>query len=555
MWLLGAGSSASAGIPTAWDMIWEFKQQLYVSQRRVDPKAVADLANPAIQSKLQQYVDSTGNYPAPGAPDEYAALFEAAFPNEGDRRTYLDGKVKGAKPSYGHIALATLMRGQMSQLLWTTNFDTLMADACAKVFDNTSTLSTIDLDASDLAAAAISEQRWPIEVKLHGDFRSRRLKNTNDELRQQDAQFRSNLVGACGRYGLIVAGYSGRDDSIMDALAEALELPNPFPAGLFWLNRGDGTPLPRVQVLLARAAELGVDGGLVSVENFDEALRDIVRILPALDMTALDSFADQRRRWTAPPAATGSSGWPAIRLNAIPLVRSPTVCRLIECSIGGYAEVQAALDAAGVNAIAARSQAGVLAFGDDGDLHSAFDAFDVKSFDLHAINPTRLRFESAERGLIRSALTTALSQAHGLRAVRKMSGDFLTPEMPNDDAWRSLKALVGGNIWGTVPNHRELVWREAIKVRIDWADDRPWLLIDPRILFDNLTDELRGVAADFARERTVRRYNPKLSELIAFWASKLANQGKEFRALTIAVGVDAAFQLSSKIAFSRRLRG
>jgi len=38
MWLLGAGASAAAGIPMAWDMIWEFKQQLYVSQRRVSPK-------------------------------------------------------------------------------------------------------------------------------------------------------------------------------------------------------------------------------------------------------------------------------------------------------------------------------------------------------------------------------------------------------------------------------------------------------------------------------------------------------------------------------------
>ena len=35
MWFLGAGASASAGIPTAGDMIWEFKQLLYVSQRRV----------------------------------------------------------------------------------------------------------------------------------------------------------------------------------------------------------------------------------------------------------------------------------------------------------------------------------------------------------------------------------------------------------------------------------------------------------------------------------------------------------------------------------------
>ena len=47
MWLLGAGASASAGIPTANDMVWEFKQLLFVSQRRVPPRAVADLSNQA----------------------------------------------------------------------------------------------------------------------------------------------------------------------------------------------------------------------------------------------------------------------------------------------------------------------------------------------------------------------------------------------------------------------------------------------------------------------------------------------------------------------------
>ena len=31
----------------------------------------------------------------------------------------------------------------------------------------------------------VGEEHWPIEIKLHGDFRSRRLKNTEDEFRQQ----------------------------------------------------------------------------------------------------------------------------------------------------------------------------------------------------------------------------------------------------------------------------------------------------------------------------------------------------------------------------------
>ena len=129
------------------------------------------------------------------------------------------------------------------------------------------------LDAPDLAVQSITEGRWPVEVKLHGDFRSRRLKNTSDELRQQDARLRGVLVDSCRRFGLVVAGYSGRDDSVMDTLEEVLKEPGAFPAGLFWLNRGEDPPLPRVGQLLERAVGAGVEAALVAVENFDEPTR------------------------------------------------------------------------------------------------------------------------------------------------------------------------------------------------------------------------------------------------------------------------------------------
>src|SRR5260370_36970214 len=132
MWLLGAGASASAGIPTAGDMIWEFKQQLFVSQRRVSPQAVADLSSPVIRAQLQAHIDSSGKLPLPDAPDEYAALFEAVYPAEVDRRAYLDAKMAGAKPSYGHLALATLMPAQLTRLAWTTNFKPLVTESLSK---------------------------------------------------------------------------------------------------------------------------------------------------------------------------------------------------------------------------------------------------------------------------------------------------------------------------------------------------------------------------------------------------------------------------------------
>ena len=61
----------SAGIPTASDMVWEFKQLLYVSQRRVALQSVSDLSNPAIRAQLQAHIDAAGTLPAADSPDEY----------------------------------------------------------------------------------------------------------------------------------------------------------------------------------------------------------------------------------------------------------------------------------------------------------------------------------------------------------------------------------------------------------------------------------------------------------------------------------------------------
>jgi NAD-dependent SIR2 family protein deacetylase len=553
MWLLGAGCSASAGIPTAGDMVWEFKQQLYVSQRRVSLKSVSDLSNPVIREQLQSYIDASGRFPASGAADEYAALFETVWPHEGDRRAYLDGKSTGAKPCYGHYALATLMCAGLAKLAWTTNFDSLIADACAKIYDSTGPLTTVALDAPDLANEAINAQRWPIEIKLHGDFRSRRLKNTGDELRQQDARLRQVLVDSCRRSGLVVAGYSGRDDSVMDALSEALSHPSPFPAGLFWLHRGDDPSLPRVQALLQLAAEHGVDGGLVRIENFDEVMRDLVRLVAGLNTAVLDSFGLQRQRWSASARAGGTKGFPAIRLNALPIVAAPTVCRRVVCKIGGHAETAEAVRKAGVNVLVGRKRAGVLAFGSDADVRAAFGPSEIAEFDLYPIEAGRLRYDSAERGLLREAMSRALAREHDLDLTRRRSADLLAPADPDGAAWAPLKKIVGV-LSGSVAGHLGIKWREGIGTRLDWADDRLWLLVEPRTVFKGVTADNRSAATDFGRERTVKRYNRQLNELISFWAGKLAKNGEELRALGVDSGVDAVFRLNADTAFSWRIR-
>lgn len=443
------------------------------------------------------------------------------------------------------------MRAQLTRLVWTTNFDPLVADACAKVYDATGPLTTVALDAPDLASQLIGDGRWPVEVKLHGDFRSRRLKNTSDELRLQDQRLRQVLVDSGRRFGLVVAGYSGRDESIMDALEEALEHSGPFPAGLFWLHRGEDPPLPRVGKLLERAEGTGVETALVRVENFDEALRDLIRLIKGIDTTVLDAFASERRRWSGAPHPGGRRGWPVVRLNALPVIRMPSVCRRVVCQVGGYTEAREAVEQAGVEVLVARTRAGVLAYGADADVRTAFEAYGITDFDLHAIDTKRLRYESGERGLLRDALTRAVARQRSLDVNRRRSTDLLSPADPDDNAWAPLRLLVG-SLSGTVKDFPELQWREGIGTRLDWANDRLWLLVDPRTIFVGTTDDNKAAAADFARERAVTRYNRQLNDLIAFWAGFLAGDGGDLRALGIGDGVDAVFGLSSDTGFSRR---
>ena len=153
MWLLGAGASASAGIPTACDMIWAFKQSLFVTQRRASPKIVADLSSPTIRAQLQAHIDSSGTLP--GAVPLTNMLRYSRQRILRDRSTRLSGLENGwSQTILWPYRVATLMRAQLCRLVWTTNFDPLVADACAKVYDGTGYLTTVALDAPGLASNA-----------------------------------------------------------------------------------------------------------------------------------------------------------------------------------------------------------------------------------------------------------------------------------------------------------------------------------------------------------------------------------------------------------------
>ena len=146
----------------------------------------------------------------------------------------------------------------------------------------------------------------------------------------------------------------------------------------------------------------------------------------------------------------------------------------------------------------------------------------------------RRNYESTERGLLCDALGQALRRQRGLDLISDRHR-LLAPTNPQDAVWKPLQRLIGP-LSGTVKNHTDLRWREGIAVRLDWADGRLWLLIEPRTVFEGITDDNKKATAVFSRERTVRRYNHRINQLIDFWTRHLSGDDDEIRALDVGGG-------------------
>lgn len=558
MWFLGAGASAAANIPTAWNMIWDFKRSLYCAAQRVPISTCQNLGDPVLRHQLQQYFDGLGTFPSEGADEEYAAYFEEMYPDEGDRRRYIERMIANATPSYGHHALAVLMKLGKVRVIWTTNFDRVVEDAAVPVLGGTGRLVVSTLDQATMAREALNEGRWPLLVKLHGDFQSRRLKNTGDELGEQDEELRRALIQACGRFGLAAVGYSGRDDSVMRALEAALETDGSFPMGLFWFHRSDGPPLPRVTQLIECAQAVGVSAHLVEIQTFDELLGDLMVLIEDLPAEVQERLDPRARRRTDAPVPPAGDSYPVIRLNALPITSAPEICRRVKCGIGGAREVRDAIDRSDADIIAGRRKSGVIAFGLDTDVRRTFGEHGIELFDVQPFQRHKLRYEdSTETGMILQALSCALARERPVLRERRRARHLLVVDgnRSHDPLLQPL-ARAAQRLSGMVPK-TDLRWAEAVQLRLDQQLGRLWLLLLPTIWVQRSDDdEAYARGREFLRERLARRRNSEYNNLLNAWVHLVlgGNGETEISAFGIAAheGVDARFTISPMTAYSRR---
>lgn len=567
-WFLGAGASRSSGLPTANDILWDLKRRYYCREENQEISR-QDIQNEAVKDRIQSFMDSRG-FPALWAEDEYTAYFEKIFGDDRERqRRYLKAMLSEERVSLsvGNRVLAALMVAGLCRATFTTNFDSLVEKAVAEMGGQS--LSAYHLEGSHAANNALNNEEYPLYCKLHGDFRYDSLKNLSEDLARQNDELSDCLVNAGNRFGFIVAGYSGRDASVMKLFHRVLESSNPLPHGLFWTGIKGFPVHPAVDVVLGQARAGGVNARYVEIETYDAFMLRLWRNIEGKPQE-LDAKVRKSRLASVdialPPPGRAK---PLLRLNALPLLSVPDKCLSLTFKKPKEWDELRQASRESESALVLTKSDSVWCWGSEERVREAFGS-DLVSLGVRDL-PTDIRaVENLHvKGFIEEALCLALARDRPLlNRIRRSSAYLIADPHAEDVSGLDPLFQVVGKTSGIVtrlftavttdhPKAEQVRWSEALRLSVDLKNGRLWVLLDPDIWV--WPPRAREHATEFLDERRSDRFNKKHNELLDAWVHVVLGtdaRNTEITLLAFGQGSDAenpSFCIGSRTAFTRRL--
>lgn len=523
MWFLGAGTSRSAGMPTATDLIWDLKRRYYCLQEN-QSISDHDISNKSIQTRVQSFFDGRGCPPLWGA-EEYPYYFELNF--EGDyeaQQKYIFDQLAPGKisPNVGHRALAALMGDAVTKVVFTTNFDEVIETAFSQVMG--SNLSAYHLEGSYAALDALNAERFPLYAKLHGDFRYTKIKNLEQDLIANDAQIQKCFLAAATRYGIVVTGYSGRDANVMKMFREALSQNNAFPQGLYWTVPQISDAADQVVALIREARDKGVSAHLVPTGTFDVMLSKLWKQTSHRD-TSLDARV---RTAIAGPVSIAlppkGNKYPLLRTNALPVIQPPRTCGVVD--YGGsltFSELNEALANNKPDAILTYTDK-VLFWGNEHEIRKTLNTDRVREIATKEIDEpvSAIAGSGFLKSFYEEALAKALCEEKPLLLRKRHRTFYLVVHYTKskDPVFSKLAQALAFQgkpafLSGSVPRHSTAKWSEAISIRLEEKGGKLWLLLRPEIWVNPLSE--RENTSQFIRQKKLYRYNNQSSAVLDAW--------------------------------------
>ncbi|MBR1916026.1 MAG: SIR2 family protein [Alphaproteobacteria bacterium] len=258
---LGSGASITSGILSAQQLVEQWRREVFYTFDECKDKEFS------IENAKAVFAQKFGREYDPNK--EYSFLFKQKYHLPAQRRNFVEKTMKDATPSIGYRYLANLVRANYFNTIFTTNFDDLIEQSLLS--------SNLDIkpimcshDASIMSIPVVSNR--PKIIKLHGDFLFDDIKTTVSETARLEENMKNKFEEFLKNFGLIVIGYSGCDDSIMDILENIIKKDGYLDGGLYWCTRNlkEIENNHRLKKLL-----LNDKAFIIQIEGFDEFFAEL----------------------------------------------------------------------------------------------------------------------------------------------------------------------------------------------------------------------------------------------------------------------------------------
>lgn len=520
--LLGAGASISSGIPSGSDLVWHFKREILSSSGKINGKKFQDLKIEDNKKIIQSYFAEKGES---HIVNPYSHYFNECYPDPLVRKDFLTSLVRDKKPSVGFMCLSAMIEQQKINTVWTTNFDDLIEKAinglnyksCQIVSpDNASTVQQFKTDI-------------PTVVKLHGDFRYDPLQNTDEELQKLEESLHQYFLDASTKRGLLVVGYSGSDESVLQTIEKALEKPNAFPKGLIWCIPKDVSPNERLTQLIEKANKQNQRSGFMTIDSFDYFLHELYTVCE-LENEQIDSIADERFKQKQIFRLTqNQSNTTPILLNAIKAKYFPKSIFSTKTKINGegkWKKLREVLQDS--NIVAAFSKGETLSlFGNENEIKQVFKEYltdELKLIDIpeHLFHQPDsfyigMLYELIEKSLVNDYGLAIFSRGRELRKVFSVKNPLSQEEKNSIPSWMNFRIPQGYQVF------------EAFEFKVEFVNKDLFLLICPTIHIQTTTgaepDKL--IVQNITNTIISNRWNKKYGEKVSFWFKELKRRNPD----------------------------
>jgi protein O-mannosyl-transferase len=268
-WFFGAGCSISSGVDAAGTLVERWLSELFAIRS-------------ASKGDMKQWVAASfKEFQSTNPALSYADVFEARHPFPADRQREIETVCASGMPGYGYATLAQIMShpqyGRLCNTVLTTNFDDLIEDALYLYGEQHARPLVVTHEA--LARYVRTNSPRPTIVKLHGDAHID-PKSLKPEVERLQLDVRQQLLPFLQDNALIVVGYGGNDQSILDFMKNAPARVIASP--IYWVS-SQSPPQPFLSWLAERRALR------VNLSNFDQ-LMHLLRGALALDLLKDDRW-------------------------------------------------------------------------------------------------------------------------------------------------------------------------------------------------------------------------------------------------------------------------